>query len=175
MCLKALFHDILKAVLVSVQLSTLIEPSPPNYNQKTPNPKPQNKQAKKRRKTHYQQLPELCFSILGMVKAQPTCIGSFVIPLHKNYLTTATDLKSSSSHCYAGSHIKKKKVNKGNDKFCKHAFDCHRVDWDFNTLKSRNVSAYSYQGTAILKRENKKYDCCHSNRTITSLSFKKRH
>lgn len=109
MFLKALFHDILKAVLFSVQLSTLIAPSPPNYNQKNPNPKPQNKQAKKPRKTHYQQLPELFFSISGMVKAQPTCIGSFVIPLHKNYLTTATDLKSSSTHCYGGSHIQKKK------------------------------------------------------------------
>lgn len=106
---EAPFQDILKAVLFSVQLSTLIAPSPPNYNQENPNPKPQNKRAKKPRKTHYQQLPELCFSILGMVKAQPTCIGSFVIPLHKNYLTTATDLKSSSSHCYTGSHIQKKK------------------------------------------------------------------
>lgn len=49
-----------------------------------------------------------------MVKAQPTCIGSFVIPLHKNYLTTATDLKSSSSsHGYAGSHTRKKKSIKG--------------------------------------------------------------
>lgn len=138
MFLKALFHDILKAVLFSVQLSTLIAPSPPNYNQKNPNPKPQNKQAKKPRKTHYQQLPELCFSILGMVKAQPPCIGSFVIPLHKNYLTTATDLKSSSTHCYGGSHIqkKKKKINKGNDKLCKHAFDCHR-EWIAISTPSR--------------------------------------
>lgn len=60
---------------------------------------PKTNKQENQRSTHHKQRPELCFSILGMVKAQPRCIGSFVIALHKNYLTTATDLKSSSSHC----------------------------------------------------------------------------